>query len=71
MTDPFHYFPRRPDGSLRDWGFYGRWPRDTIEDGLRQGVIPVPPRWVGPYDMEMIWVCLIECACGRAMPVPR
>src|SRR5882672_278619 len=71
VTDPFAYFPRERDGGLRDRGPIKRLPVHKIWDALAMGWVPIPPRWVGPYELEVIWCLWIECACGRKMPVPR
>lgn len=70
-NDPFAIFPRYPDGSLRG-GLYHRIPIHKADRALKDGWIPVPPNTWTHCDGELhVWMCWIECACGRAMPVPR
>jgi hypothetical protein len=71
MTDPFAIFPRYPDGSLRS-GLYHRIPIHKIDEALKDGWIPVPPRELGFHEDEyVVWAHWINCCCGRTMVVPR
>jgi hypothetical protein len=70
VTDPFAYFPRHPDGNLRD-GLYHRIPIHEAKQALEDGWIPLPPREPGLCDEHVVWMTWIECECGKAMPVPR
>jgi hypothetical protein len=70
-SDPFAIFPRYPDGSFRE-GIYHRIQHHLMPDAVKLGWIPVPPWELGFHGDEYVaWATWIECACGRAMPVPR
>jgi hypothetical protein len=51
---------------------YHRIPIYKAYQALKDGWIPVPPNAWTHCDGELhVWMTWIECACGRAMPVPR
>jgi hypothetical protein len=65
MTDPLPIFANHLDG------LYRRFPIHLADDAVRLGWIPVPGYIRTLCDEYVVWFRWIECACGRAMPVPR
>ncbi len=65
LTDSLPIFANHLDG------IYRRFPIHLANDAVMLGWVPVPGYIQTLCDEYAVWFRWVECACGRAMPVPR